>query len=215
MTSTSYRARGRTKRSGETRARIMDATRELLDEGSFHESTVEQVGERAGVSRATVYQHFPSRLDLVDAMCDTFGVNPALVRIRDSVELEDLGEAMRESIADAMRFWSSEDSVLRQLYGVAAVDPAAKALVDRQLRDRRGEMQKLARRLDEGKMLRRGIDRAQALARLMVLTSYGTYRDLHEEGLSDAKAIRTLQEMATRLLLRESAARGAIRTRRP
>jgi AcrR family transcriptional regulator len=215
MASTSYRARGRTKRSGETRARIMDATRELLDEGSFHESTVEQVGERAGVSRATVYQHFPSRLDLVDAMCDTFGVNPALVRIRDSVELEDLAEAMRESIADAMRFWSSEDSVLRQLYGVAAVDPAAKALVDRQLRDRRGEMQKLARRLDEGKMLRRGIDRAQALAQLMVLTSYGTYRDLHEEGLSDAKAIRTLQEMATRLLLRESAARGAIRTRRP
>jgi AcrR family transcriptional regulator len=215
MASTSYRARGRTKRSGETRARIMDATRELLDEGSFHESTVEQVGERAGVSRATVYQHFPSRLDLVDAMCDTFGVNPALVRIRDSVELEDLGEAMRESIADAMRFWSSEDSVLRQLYGVAAVDPAAQALVDRQLRDRRREMQKLAGRLDAGKMLRRGIDRAQALAQLMVLTSYGTYRDLHEEGLSDAKAIRTLQEMATRLLLRESAARGAIRTRRP
>jgi AcrR family transcriptional regulator len=215
MASTSYRARGRTKRSGETRARIMDATRELLDEGSFHESTVEQVGERAGVSRATVYQHFPSRLDLVDAMCDTFGVNPALVRIRDSVALEDLGEAMRESIADAMRFWSSEDSVLRQLYGVAAVDPAAQALVDRQLRDRRGEMQKLARRLDEGKMLRRGIDRAQALAQLMVLTSYGTYRDLHEEGLSDAKAIRTLQEMASRQLLRESAARGPVRPRRP
>src|SRR6266496_3835890 len=98
----SYRARGRTTRSKETRTRIMDATRELLDEGSFHESTVEQVGERAGVSRATVYQHFPSRLDLVDAMCDTFGENPALVRVRDSVEIEDLGEALRETVADCV-----------------------------------------------------------------------------------------------------------------
>jgi AcrR family transcriptional regulator len=193
----------------------MEATRELLDEGTFHESTVEQVGERAGVSRATVYQHFPSRLDLVDAICDTFAVNPALVRIRDSVELEDLAEALRESIGDAVRFWSSEDSVLRQLYGVAAVDPAAQDLVDRQLRDRRGEMQRLARRLDEGKALRRGVDRAQALAHLMVLTSYGTYRELHEESLSDTKLIRTLQEMASSLLLRESAARGEVRTRRP
>jgi AcrR family transcriptional regulator len=178
----------------------MEATRELLDEGTFHESSVEQLGERAGVSRATVYQHFPSRLDLVDAMCDTFGVNPALVRIRDSVELEDVREAMRESIADSMRFWSSEDKVLQQLYGVAAVDPAAEALVERQLRDRRGEMQKLARRLGEARTLRKGVDRAEALAHLMVLTSYGTYRELREDGLSDAKLIGHLQSAAERLL---------------
>lgn len=179
----------------------MEATRELLHEGTFHESTVEQVGARAGVSRATVYQHFPSRLDMVDAMCDTFSANPALIRIRDSVELEDPVNALRESVADAMRFWSSEDSVLRQLYGVAAVDPAAQALVERQLRDRRGEMQKLAKRLDEGRALRSGVDRAEALAHLLTLTSYGTYRELHQDGLSDAKLIRHLQSTAERLLL--------------
>jgi AcrR family transcriptional regulator len=179
----------------------MDATRELLDEGTFHETSVEQVGKRAGVSRATVYQHFPSRLDLVDAMCDTFGANPALVRIRDSVELEDVTEALSASIADAMRFWSSEDSVLQQLYGVAAVDPAAHELVQRQLRDRRGEMRKLARRLDEARVLGGGVDRTQALAQLMVLTSYGTYRELRGEGLSDAKVISHLQSAAERLLL--------------
>jgi AcrR family transcriptional regulator len=195
------RASGRRKRSGETRARIMDATRKLLDEGAFHDATVEEVGERAGVSRATVYQHFPSRLDLVDAMCDTFGANPALIRIRDSVELEDLAAAVRESINDSMRFWSSEDGVLRQLYGVSAVDPAARALVERQLRDRRGEMRKLAKRLDEGGALRRGVDREQAQAQLMLLTSYGTYRELRDEGLSDRRLIEHLQSAAKRLLL--------------
>jgi AcrR family transcriptional regulator len=180
----------------------MEATRELLDEGTFHDSTVEQVGERAGVSRATVYQHFPSRLDLVDAMCDTFGQNPALIRVRDSVELDDLGKALNETISDTIRFWSSEDAVLQQLYGVSAVDPAAGALVERQLRDRRSEMRKLAHRLDEGRALRAGIDREQALAHLMVLTSYGTYRELRQEGLSEKKVVEHLQSAAKRLLLR-------------
>jgi AcrR family transcriptional regulator len=180
----------------------MDATRRLLDEGTFHDSTVEQVGERAGVSRATVYQHFPSRLDLVDAMCDTFGQNPALVRIRDSVELEDPRDALRESIADSMGFWSSEDATLQQLYGVSAVDQAAHDLVERQLRDRRGELRRLARRLDEGAALRSGVDRDQALAHLLVLTSYGTYRELRQHGLSDAKLVEHLQSAAKRLLIR-------------
>src|SRR6266576_6235891 len=116
----SYRARGRTTRSRETRARIMEATRGLLDEGSFHESTVEQVGERAGVSRATVYQHFPTRLDLVDAICDTFAENPALLAARESVRLPDLDQALAETIANSVRFWSSEDEVLAQLYGATA-----------------------------------------------------------------------------------------------
>jgi AcrR family transcriptional regulator len=202
MRSTAYKGRGRNKRSAETRARIMEATRQLLDEGTFHDSTVEQLGERAGVSRATVYQHFPSRLDLVDAMCDTFAKNPALVRIRGSVELEDLRAAVRESIADSMGFWSSEDKVLQQLYGVSAVDPAAHDLVARQLHDRRGEMGKLARRLDQGDALRRGVDRASAQASLMLLTSYGTYRELREDGLSDARLVEHLQSAAERLLLR-------------
>jgi AcrR family transcriptional regulator len=197
-----YRARGRTKRSADTRARIMQATRELLDEGTFHDSTVEQVGERAGVSRATVYQHFPSRLDLVDAMCDTFGQNPALVRIRDSVELDDLHAALRESIRDSASFWASEDAVLQQLYGVSAVDPAARDLVERQLRDRRSEMRKLARRLDEGGSLRGDADWNDALAHLMVLTSYETFRQLRREGFSEARAIEHLQAMAERVLLR-------------
>ena len=35
----------------------MAAVRDLLAEGSFHESTVEEVAERAGISRATLYQH--------------------------------------------------------------------------------------------------------------------------------------------------------------
>ena len=179
----------------------MAATRELLDEGSFHESTVEQVGERAGVSRATVYQHFPSRLELVDAICDTFAENPALLAVREAVDLPDVEEALAETVANTVRFWSSEDAILKQLYGATAVDPASRDLVERQLADRRGEMQRLARRLDELRRLRRGLNRASALEHLLVLTGYGTYRELREEGLSDAELTKLLQDAARTLLL--------------
>ena len=83
----------------------MAAVRELLAEGSFHETAVEQVAERAGVSRATLYQHFRSRLDLIDAICDTFDANPALQRLRQSVELADPDAALEETIALVVRFW--------------------------------------------------------------------------------------------------------------
>src|SRR5947209_9376984 len=145
MATRAYRAQRRSTRSDATRERIMSAVRELLAEGTFHESTVEEVADRAGVSRATLYQHFRSRLDLVDVICESFDINPALLAIRAAVELPDADEALSTTIENAVRFWASEDAVLRQLYGVVAIDPAARDLVDRQRADRRGEPGRRAR----------------------------------------------------------------------
>src|SRR3954449_4789977 len=95
--------RERTARGERTRGRIIGAVRELLTEGSFHEATVEQVAERAGVSRATLYQHFRSRLDLVDGICDRMGANPALVGLREQVELADVEDALAQTLAHTIR----------------------------------------------------------------------------------------------------------------
>lgn len=179
----------------------MSAVRELLAEGSFHESTVEEVADRAGIARATLYQHFGSRLELVDAICDGFAVNPALLELRQTVELPDAGAALAETIANSIRFWSSEDPILSQLYGVIAIDPAAQDLVDRQRADRRGELERLARNLHESGRLRLGTSQHQALALLLVLTSYDSFRELREAGLSDRKLTKILQESGRTLLL--------------
>jgi AcrR family transcriptional regulator len=196
----SYRSRSRSTGAQRTRERIVTAVRELLREGRFHESTVEQVAERAGVSRATVYQHFRSRIDLVDAICETFDANPALLELRQVVELPDADAALDRTIANAVRFWSSEDQVLSQLYGVAAIDPAARDLVDRQRADRRGELERLVRNLHRaGRLPQRAT--ARALTLLLVLTSYETYRELREAGLSDRQLTTTLQGAARELLL--------------
>jgi len=195
-----YRARRQPGRTQATREQIKSAVRELLAEGSFHASSVEQVAARAGVARATLYQHFRSRLELVDAICETFDENPALLQLRDAVELPDADTALAETIALTVRFWSSEDPILRQLYGAAAVDPAAQDLVDRQRRDRRSEYDRLVHNLERAGRLRAGLGRRQALSLLLVLSSYDTYRELREAGLSDRKVTTLLQRTTGQLL---------------
>jgi AcrR family transcriptional regulator len=185
MASRAYGSRRRPERTEATRAKIVGAVHGLLADGTFHSSTMEQVAERAGVSRATLYQHFRSRLDLVDAICETFDANPALVEARQSVTLD-------ATIEQSVRFWSSEDRVLAALYGAAALDPAAQSLVERQRNDRRREMERLVRTL----RLRKGT----ALPALMILTSYETFRELRLGGFTDEQTIAYLQDAAHRLL---------------
>ena len=199
MSSRAYRTRGRSKRSAETREKIKTAVRELLAEGVFHESTVEEVADRAGVARATLYQHFRSRLELVDAICETFDENPALLRLRETVDDPDPDAALAGTIAHAMHFWSSEDPVLRHLYGVVSIDPAAHDLVERQRHDRRSELERLARNLARGGRLR--TTERRALALLLVLTRYETFRELREAGLTDRQLGATLHDTARDLLL--------------
>jgi AcrR family transcriptional regulator len=201
MSPRAYRARTRPKRSEETRERIKAAVRDLLAEGRFHDSTVEEVADRAGVARATLYQHFRSRLELVDAICETLSENPALRRLRETVDLPDADAALAETIADSIRFWSSEDPILRQLYGVAAVDPAAQDLVDRQRADRRSELERLVRNLSRAGRLQEGTNERRALSLLLVLTSYDTFRELREAGLTDRQLTTTLQQSARELIL--------------
>lgn len=199
--SRSYRARSRPTRSERTRERITAAVRELLAEGSFHASTVEEVAKRAGVSRATLYQHFRSRIELVDAICDTFDANPALIELRATVELPDAEAALRKTIALAVRFWATEDPVLRELYGVVAIDPAARELVDRQRADRQGEMRRLARHLKRAGRLRAGTSERAALELLMVFTSYETFCELRAAGRAERQIAGALQDAARALLL--------------
>src|SRR5690349_3854120 len=158
-----------------TRERITGAVHEMLEDGSFHEATVEEVAMRAGVSRATLYQHFGSRVGLVDAMCETFDANPALIAIREATGDPDPLRALHTSITHTVRFWASEEPVLSQLYGAAAVDPAAKELVERQRQDRRGEFERVIRGLDKAGRLREGLTVRRAIALLLMVTSFETF----------------------------------------
>jgi AcrR family transcriptional regulator len=170
-------------RRNPSRERVLGAVKELLEAGTFHASTVEEVAARAGVSRATLYQHFGSRLGLVDAMCELMAANPLLTALR---ETDDPGEFL----ARVTEFWASEERLLAQLYGAAAIDPAARAFVERQRRDRYGELRRLLAGRD-----------ADAVAAFAVISSFEAYLELRRgSSRSKREVVRTLQAMADRLL---------------
>lgn len=163
--------------SARTRDRVVDTVRDLLAEGSFHGSTVEQVAERAGVSRATVYTHFGSRTGLVDALCERLDATSALREIRTTTDADRLIEL-------AVEFWAGDERIFEQLYGAVAVDPAAADFVERQRRDRAQEVDRIAK------------SKAQ-LAQLLLLTSFETYRELRRGlGLSQAQVTKALQRLS-------------------
>ena len=200
-TTAAYRGGGPRERSARTRARILAAVRGLLEEGAFHRSTVDDVAARAGVARATLYSHFRSRLELVEATCDELDTGAGFGMVRAAVELPDTDTALTEALAALRRFWLSDRALLQQLYGIAAIDPAARELVDRQRGARSELMARLVDRLIEAERLRPGLDRTRALALLMALTSYETYTELGRAGLSEKAIDRLAKKSAKRLLL--------------
>jgi AcrR family transcriptional regulator len=73
-------------KSGDTRVRILEAARALLEEAGTAETGLAEVGRRAGVSRQAVYLHFGSRTGLLVALVDhidrRFGLYDALQAIQ-------------------------------------------------------------------------------------------------------------------------------------
>lgn len=65
-----YQSELREQAKAETRERIVAAVvKVILDEG-VHAFTVQNVADKAGVSHRTVYRHFATREDLLDALSD-------------------------------------------------------------------------------------------------------------------------------------------------
>ena len=59
----------------ERRAQLLDSALEVFVAHGYHSAAMDDIAERAGVSKPVLYQHFPGKLDLylalLDASCDT------------------------------------------------------------------------------------------------------------------------------------------------
>jgi AcrR family transcriptional regulator len=63
----------------ERRAQLMSAALEVFVAQGYHSAAMDDIAERAGVSKPVLYQHFPGKLELylalLDASCDTMIAN--------------------------------------------------------------------------------------------------------------------------------------------
>jgi len=83
--------RGRMPRSAR-RAQLLDAALEVFVAHGYHAAAMDDIAERAGVSKPVLYQHFPGKLELylalLDASCEAVvaDVRAALASTEDNKE---------------------------------------------------------------------------------------------------------------------------------
>jgi predicted metal-dependent phosphoesterase TrpH len=135
----------------------------------------------------------------VDAICGAFSENPAMTAIQASPDLADPREAATQVIGQGIRFWDSEESLHRHLYGLAEIDESAAEFVERQTADRRSVVERIVRRAADAGILRAGVSETQARATLLLLTSFHTFEELRAAGLTleetEAFAVSRAQEL--------------------
>jgi AcrR family transcriptional regulator len=72
---TGTRPRGGRMPRRERRAQLLESALEVFVAQGYHSAAMDDIAERAGVSKPVLYQHFPGKLDLylalLDASCDT------------------------------------------------------------------------------------------------------------------------------------------------
>ncbi|MDX6281083.1 MAG: hypothetical protein QOH03_2154 [Kribbellaceae bacterium] len=100
---------------------VLTATTELLKEGGLPAATVDAISARSGVSKATIYKHWPCRTAIAG---EAFGKQMAA-----AIVLPDLGSAaddLAEQVRRVSAFYAGpEGTVFAQLLAASVSDPAA------------------------------------------------------------------------------------------
>jgi AcrR family transcriptional regulator len=117
-------ASNRASNRGRVRVRLLQAVRELLEQGEpYGDVTVEDVARRAGVARSSFYVHFSDRRELLFRLVDD-AAGPLLDRleaIRGLTHAPD-GERIRAGMGQALAFARANAGVFRALNEAAAYD---------------------------------------------------------------------------------------------
>jgi AcrR family transcriptional regulator len=114
---------GRPQRPRSIRARqaVLDATNALLAEGGLPAATIDAISARSGVSKATVYKHWPSRTAVA---AEAFGL-----RMSASLDPPDTGTArgdFTQQVRLVSEFYGSQaGTVFAQLLAASVTDPDA------------------------------------------------------------------------------------------
>jgi AcrR family transcriptional regulator len=106
-------------RSIRARESVLCATRELLDEGGLPAASVDAISARSGVSKATIYKHWPSRTAVA---AEAFGR-----QMSDAIPLPDTGSAfgdLSEQVRRVSEFYAGEHGeTFAQLLAACVTDP--------------------------------------------------------------------------------------------
>jgi AcrR family transcriptional regulator len=202
--SRSYQMRKRAEQMDETRRRIIEAAVNLHGTVGPTETGVAGIAREAGVTRLTVYRHFPDE-EAIYAACSAHWLSgqvppdpTAWSRIADPVE------RLRTGLADLYRFYREGEAMLTRVYRDKAALPSGRRQA---LDDRDGHHRDV---LLDPFLAHRG-SRRRLRAVVGHAASFGTWRSLCvEQDLLDREAV---EAMIALVVATASPHRGALSLR--
>lgn len=200
MATRSYTA-ARRRDSAKSVDRVLEAAERLIAEDAFHSATMDELAAAAGVSRATVFNRFGSKLGVLETIAERCNTGPEMRAIKEALEIEDPIESLEALIEASCAIWEAQGFIVEQLRAIVVLEPEAAALVEAQEADQRSDVQRLAGRLARAGRLRRGLSEGRATATLHMLTSLESFLRLRRDyGLSLRQTRETIAELARTLL---------------
>jgi AcrR family transcriptional regulator len=173
-----------------TRQRIIDATVELHGSIGLAATTIAAIAERSGVTRLTVYRHFPDETTLMGACSAQWMSQQQPPDPGAWSRIADPAERLRAGLADLYRFYRAGAGMLANVYRDFAVLPEA---LQQALRDQDNHHRDVlvepfrGRTSDQLRRLRAVVGHA---------VSFWTWRSLCvDHGLSDQEAVEAITVM--------------------
>jgi AcrR family transcriptional regulator len=199
-----YRSLVRERQAGDTRRRIVEAARQLLQSEGYDGMTMEAIARQAEVSAQTVYAIFKSKTGLLIALLDQsmFGTDHAKV-VRQTLSSPDPETRLRRAAAVARQLRGAQSAMFDLMRGAGVVAPEL-AKLERQREDMRYAQEEGTIKFlrDSGK-LRPGLSHQSARDIFWMLTGGDVYRMLvQERKWSPAKYQAWLADTLVRTLLR-------------
>ena len=120
----------------ERRAQLLSAALEVFTAAGYHSAAMDEIADRAGVSKPVLYQHFPSKLDLYLAVLDTH-IDSLVFAIQRAIQsTPDNSERVQATIGAYFDFIEAEGEAFRLLFeSDMSVEPAVRERLNRMTYD--------------------------------------------------------------------------------
>lgn len=184
--SRAYRMRRRAEQVEQTRQRIIEATVQLHGSVGLAATTIAAVADLAGVTRLTVYRHFPDETALIGA-CSAHWMSQQQPPDPGAwSQIGDPAARLQAGLADLYRFYRAGAGMLANVYRDFTALPEAHQQL---LRDRDNRHRDILAAPFGGA----ASQRRRVRAVIGHATSFGTWRSLcADQGLSDAEAVEVM-----------------------
>lgn len=120
----------------ERRALLLDAALEVFTAAGYHSAAMDEIADRAGVSKPVLYQHFPSKLELYLAVLDIH-IDSLVFQIQKAIaSTPENANRVRATVDAYFSFIDSEGEAFRLLFeSDMSVEPAVRERLNRMTYD--------------------------------------------------------------------------------